>query len=130
MAKRITTEEDVERLSERVWRHGGYSIRDEDQFKTVFKDYMDGDITGKQEKLMSNTWDYTAVKHNLPTGKQWRPSKDMDIRSKPKKDFDFIGTIGKKHKVVRVRKTSYKRENKTVIVYRDEKGRFAKLFNQ
>ena len=87
---------------------------------------MDTGLSNKQEnKLRKETYQYLAAKKNLPTGNQWRPSKDMDIRRKPKKEFNFVGKSN--NKVVRIREDFIIVRGNKKKVYRNEKGMFSKF---
>ncbi len=122
MAKRTTPEDDVERLSERVWRDAGGTIRDKATFDSAFDSYMDGDLNPKQDKQLRNrTFDKVISNHPSVS----RRSIHADARGK-----DFERDRKTTAKRVVTSKRDYKKfgaSNVDLQAYDTRRGEVAKV---
>ena len=140
MKRRVTKEEDIIRLAERVFKQNP-GMQNRADFNTTFDVYMDADLTKAQNTLLRNdVFDNIRSKHRgiSPDGKEKRKEKPKrrltkaqrlaerkrDVKSYKRKafSFEFAGRV--RNKVVFLRKATDKRGR---ISYRDSKGRFGSV---
>ena len=127
MGKRKTTDDDIKRLAERVFRQSPH-MQDEDDFNNAFQKYMDVDLTAGQEKLKKQVFRAVTERHSsiLTAGKPKASKKAMQRKAERRREvrafqnsFDVAGRVG--GKVAFLRKTTDRRGH---THYRDSKGRF------
>ena len=131
--KRETPEEDIERLSERIWNEYGAEIEDIDSFNKYFNKYM-GTMSEKQKsKLRVSVFkeiseEHKSVVREVLKPKKGRPKTETEIledkRVKPK--FTYLRYSKNKVVYAREDKVTYKIKKKEIIrtIYRDRFGRF------
>lgn len=119
--KRFTPEEDVDRLSERVWNWAHGNIADKEDFDAVFDDYM-GEMNHKQEtKLRSEVWEKLSGKRRL----RQKPKRRHKVRKTEKRPTHKFKSVGKvKRKVVYARRDYVFIKGKKRTIFRDKQGRF------
>jgi len=116
MVKRVTPEEDIDRLAERLRRFSREKI-DEENFDEIFDDYMEA-LTPEQDTLLRR-----KVRQKLRLERI--PKRKVRKARKPRQQFPQVGKV--KKKIVFARQTQHKLKGKTVTVFRDRKGRFVKV---
>jgi len=127
---RKTPEEDVDRLAERIWRHGNGNIKDINTFEEVFKSYMPVGLSYKQQQaLKKETFKAIRNKHsNVSEKRVTKIPKTEKVLERRK--FVFRGYS--KGKLVDATQTYVVYTNKKtgqqkkMIRYRDRKGRFVR----
>lgn len=139
MTKRKTTNEEIERVAERIF-NSGKLIRDRNDFNRVFAKNIAGtDLTAAQKEFRENVFSRYEKQH--PEVKVPEERKKIARKSGlSKKEFEKIekkfrnidiparertkkGTF----RVVFAEKTSVIINKKSVVRYRDAKGRFASV---
>ena len=135
--KRVTPDEDYDRLAERVWRRAdqkGIKIHNQADFISVFETYMkDSNVKGNTT-LRDNVFKKIQARHDVSsslfTSKE-RVEVFVKVAEKPgPKEFTYAGT--RKGARVFARRTTYRKvlrdgTVKNPIVFRDKKGRFVSV---
>lgn len=130
--KRVTPEEDFMRLAERVWRYGRGKIRNKADFLGVYNGYMRGSPERNNVELREATFEELQRKHKVSSsvGTTRKRMRVFSAAGKhvPVVEFEYWGSIKNKgadssHQV-KVRRTKLPSGR---VVYRDRRGRFAKL---
>lgn len=135
VTKRITPEDDVNRLAERLWERSRGKMQTRTDFDTVFDTYLtqDGqDLTPRQKRtLRQQVFDSIRRKHKnvkdrrVKNEERERVFEAAAVKPSPK-EFDTLGTSGGRR--VYARRTILRFKDGTQrVVYRDRKGRFVKV---
>lgn len=132
---RKTPEDDYERLAERIWKRGRGKIKNKADFVSVYTSYLK-DVDAKDNKALREAVfgklqsDHPKVSSSLVSKKE-RVEVFVEAGKRPSPgEFKFQGFI--RGRQVAVRRTKYRRvyaSGRVVepVVYRDRKGRFAKV---
>jgi len=131
MKKRVTPEEDIDRLEERIWRRGRGKIETQDDFIQVYSGYLKDSQSKDNSQLRKKVFERMKQKHPQVSNKSGMSKERKDIfltagQRASKKEYDTIGF--QKGRQVYVRRTKYKKKDgREITIYRDSKGRFATL---
>ena len=126
-----TYDDDIDRLAERIWTRGRGKIKNKADFLSVYNGYMRDTGQLRNKELQEKVFDSIRGTHDVSsaiTTKKERVKVFREAGTKPSPaEFDTAGSVG--GKIVKVRLTHYhhKKFNRQVWVYRDKKGRFAKV---
>ena len=131
---RKTPEEDIKRLSERIWNDYGDEIIDIDSYNKYFSKYM-GEMTDKQERELRKEI-FNDMRREHPSiiperihKKVGRPPEEAEIIEDKRVTPKFVHLSYVKDKVVysKEEKLTYKIKKKEVTktILRDRFGRFA-----
>ena len=129
VTKRTTPEDDYDRLAERVWQRGRGKIKNKADFIAVYDTYMkESNIPrdrGVREKVFGRIQRQHKVSPAIQITKK-RLGVFVKAGEKPSPaEFNILGTS--KGRRVYVRRTIIKYKGSSKTVYRDKKGRFAKV---
>ena len=128
--KRTTSEEDYQRLAERVWRRGRGKIKNKADFISVYEGYMvnssvKGDSDLRESVFGSIQKSHSGVSSSIVTKKE-RVKAFVGAGKKPSAaEFEFPGV--QKGRRVYSRRTKFRRGVREFTVYRDKKGRFVSV---
>ena len=133
---RVTPEDDVERLAERIWNEYGNEIEDIDSFNKYFNKYM-GTMNEKQEsKLRKSVFKKVSEEHKSVVEERLHPKagrtpKEAGILEDKRKKREYTHLRYVKNKVVYASEETltYKLKTKKItrIIYRDRFGRFTSI---
>lgn len=130
---RKTPEDDIERLAERVWDRGREKIQDRSDFEAVFLGYMVNEgRASKSKKLRDAVFNKIVELHpgKVFKGRLHANGEREKVFSKlavkpTQQEFDTFGFV--KGRVVKVRQTHYYAQGRRRVVFRDIRGRFARI---
>lgn len=129
--KRITPDEDLDRLAERVWRRGRGKIRNKADFIAVYEGYMGGSNVRGRDDVREGTFEKLAKKHPKVKREVFTKRERVEAfvsagRKPAPSEFDFPGVI--KGRRVFARRTKFKKPGGgEQTVFRDKKGRFVSV---
>lgn len=141
--KRATPEDDVDRLAERIWERGRDKIQSLDDYNGVFASYLTQngqDLSFKQKRTLRLGVLDSLKKNQKGFAKKLKQEKEVQTKKEKEArrelifeagrtptpgEFKHVGRI--KNKTVFVRRTSMTVKDKLRVVYRDERGRFARF---
>ena len=130
MEKRITAEEDFNRLAEKIKNRGRGKITSRADFDAVYNSYMREGKIESRRGLRESTWDaYKKLNPNV----RGRERKENITRSQVFTEFgkipaksEFNNEGFSKGRRVLIRQNTKKKKDGVKRVYRDKRGRFAK----
>ena len=132
--KRVTPEEDYDRLAERVWQRGGGKIKNKADYMSVYAGYMRDSGQKDNVDLREGVFGRIQKRHDVSSSivtKKERVEIFNKAGMRPSdKEFTFLGVS--KGKPVYARSTRVRRVLKTgevrnPVVFRDKKGRFVSV---
>lgn len=125
MAKRITTEDDIRRLSERINTFSEGAITDKTSYDRIYNDFMGDDLSAKQNKMLRNDV-FKSLRERFPNRiSEQRLRRETPTKEAPKRDFSQVGRV--KGKVVFGRIAKFRIKGKPVTRFRDKKGHFISI---
>jgi len=128
--KRITKEEDIDRLAERVWNKGRKNIRNKADYYSVWDGYFKDNVGGDNKELRDRVFEKMQRRHpkvssSIDTKKD-RVKVFREAGSTPlPADFSFRGLSA--GRPVSARKTWMVVKGVRKVVFRDKLGRFVKV---
>jgi len=135
--KRVTPEEDYDRLAERIWQRGRGKIRNKADFISVYAGYMRDSGQRDNAALREGVFGRIQKRHDVSSSivtKKDRVDIFNQAGMRPSSaEFSFLGVV--KGKPVYARSMRIKRvlkdgSVKSPVVYRDKKGRFVSVKGQ
>ena len=124
VTRRITQEDDADRLAERVYNYTNGNIKDRNGFDQAFNDYM-GEINQKQDtKLRKEVFDRMTSKHSGIIRERFKATRKPVQAGKKTNIFNVLAST--RGKVVYAHRTYVKVRGKRQVRLRDKLGRFAK----
>lgn len=147
--------DDVERLSERLFREQGDTIRDRDSFDLAWVNFTGQQITNKQKRVVQQVFNVYSQEHDISKERLFKEAGGKDFRKDTQTTAKVIVDTEQQYKrrgaqrvdlrgfdvpdrkrfflegkvgkrVVAIRETSVVVRGKRVVRFRDSKGRFAK----
>ena len=121
--KRITPPDDLDRLTENLNNNFGRKITDRESFDKAWDEYL-GDEHGLSNKQKDKVWKNIADIKQLDRAIKNVQATQRKARQISKSELSYLTTV--KGKRVYARKEFVKVKGKSVVRYRDAKGRFVK----
>jgi len=142
MQQRKTLSEDIDRLSENVYRNFRTTIQDRDSFNLAFNEYLTKEEMGEglshaqDTELRNKVWNRLSGKHDIvgtpqPTRKEFKTTITQKTKAvKPTKarpQYKFVRLGRAKGKTLYARPTRVKIRNKYYKRFVDRRGRFVSV---
>ena len=127
--KRVTPEDDYDRLAERIWRRGRGKIKNKADFISVYETYMNDSNVKGNAGIRESVFDRVQAKHKVSSSivtKKERVDAFREVARKPgSAEFEFLGLS--RGRRVYARRTVLVRGGRQRVTYRDKKGRFVSV---